>query len=139
MRICGFAEIKFFSLGISTYLHSVVLAPIRSLGISLERLCKMESSPSERSSKAAFTFSYRSCPSGVRVTPLELRLKRIVSRLSSNFLMARLIAGWLMYSSLAAWEIFPVRLMDQTSIIRVSHVRIFRLMLRSHINFTARR
>ena len=46
-----------------------------------------------RRERASFTFSKRSSPSGVKVTPRELRLKRIVSRFCSNFWIALLIAG----------------------------------------------
>ena len=46
-----------------------------------------------RRERASFTFSKRSLPSGVRVTPRELRLKRIVSRFCSNFWIALLMAG----------------------------------------------
>ena len=89
-------------------MQSVLLTPIFSWPILKSLIRRSSFSPLFNVSKALLTWLNSTCPSTVSWTPLEFLVNRGSPRLSSSLLMALLIAGWLIKSSFAAFEILPV-------------------------------
>ena len=108
ISILGNSEWNFSINGSKKYFVTVVLAPILIVPVSKFLREVNFLSPFLKLSIPFFINSKNILPFSVKVTPFGVLLKRVISRVSSNFFIHFVIAGWEIYNEFAAFVMLPI-------------------------------